>query len=76
MHFEQDDFQPIHGAANKGHLNIVQLLIDVYGIDPTVKAKVHIATNINVTGHVQKTTMSMLTMPSCICMSSTYSYLL
>ena len=36
----QDNFQPIHGASTKGHLNIVQLLIDVYGIDPTVKAKV------------------------------------
>lgn len=32
--------QPIHGAASHGHVHIVQLLIDVYKIDPTVKAKV------------------------------------
>ena len=38
----QDGFQPIHGAADKGHLNIVQLLIDVYGADPTAKANVSV----------------------------------
>ena len=53
MYFVQDNFQPIHGAATKGHLNIVQMLVDVYGIDLTVKAKVHIAMYINVTGHMQ-----------------------
>ena len=53
MYFVQDNFQPIHGAATKGHLNIVQMLVDVYGIDPTVKAKVHITMYINVTVHVQ-----------------------
>jgi len=38
--FVQDNIQPIHGAASHGHVDIVQLLIDVYGVDPTVKAKV------------------------------------
>ena len=47
----------------------MQMLIDVYRIDSTVKAKVHIAMYINVTGHVQKSTMSMLIMPSCIFIS-------
>lgn len=36
----KSEFQPIHGAATKGHLNILQLLVDVYGVDPT--AKVHV----------------------------------
>ena len=39
-YFVQGNFQPIHGAAITGHLNVVQLLIDVYGIDPTVKTMV------------------------------------
>jgi len=38
--FIQDDYQPIHGAACCGHVNIIWLLIDVYGIDATVKDKV------------------------------------
>ena len=38
----QNDHQPIHLAASKGHLSILQLLIDVYGISPTAKTKVHI----------------------------------
>ena len=44
MYFVQDNFQPIHGAAAKGHLNIVQMLVDVYRKDPMVKANVRIAT--------------------------------
>ena len=36
----QNNVQPIHAAASHGHVNIVQMLIDVYEIDPTVKAKV------------------------------------
>ena len=38
----QNNFQPIHGAATRGHLNIVQLLIDVYGVDPIAKSEVSI----------------------------------
>ena len=30
----------IHSAASKGHLNILQLLVDVYGVDPTATVKV------------------------------------
>ena len=44
MYFVQDNFQPIHDAATKGHLNIVQMLVDVYRIDPMVKANIRIAT--------------------------------
>ena len=36
----QGSLQPIHGAATKGHLNVVRLLIDTYGVDPTVKTDV------------------------------------
>ena len=36
----QDSIQPIHAAAITGHLNVLQLLIDVYGIDPAVTAVV------------------------------------
>ena len=36
----QNNVQPIHVAASHGHVDVVQLLIDVYKIDPTVKAKV------------------------------------
>ena len=38
----KSEFQPIHGAATKGHINILQLLVDVYGVDPTAKVNVHI----------------------------------
>ena len=38
----QDNLQPIHAAVTKGHLNVVQLFIDAYGIDPAVKSKVNI----------------------------------
>ena len=38
----QDNLQSIHGAATRGYLNVVQLLIDTYGIDPAVKSKVSI----------------------------------
>jgi len=41
LEFVQDNFQAIHSAATKGQLNIVQLLVDVYEIDPTAKDKVH-----------------------------------
>ena len=36
----QNNLQPVHGAAAKGHLNILQLLIDVYGVNPTATTKV------------------------------------
>ena len=36
----QGSLQPIHGAATTGHLNVVKLLIDTYGVDPTVKTYV------------------------------------
>jgi len=42
MYFVQDS-QPIHIAAANGHVNIVQLLIDAYGIDPTVKTGVRMS---------------------------------
>ena len=45
--FVQDNIQPIHGAASHGHVHIVQLLIDVYEVDPTVKAKVATYIHIN-----------------------------
>ena len=32
----------MHEAAAKGHLNILQLLIDVYGVDPTATTKVYL----------------------------------
>ena len=38
----QDNLQSIHGAATRGYLSVVQLLIDTYGIDPAVKSKVSI----------------------------------
>ena len=41
VYFLQENIQPIHAAAAAGKLNVVQLLIDVYGIDPTVKAMVN-----------------------------------
>ena len=37
----QHNFQPIHGAAAKGHLNILQLLVDVYDVDPTATTEVY-----------------------------------
>ena len=37
----QGNLQPIHAAVTKGHLNVVQLFIDAYGIDPAVKSKVN-----------------------------------
>ena len=37
----QTNFQPIHGAAAKGHLDILQLLIDVYGVNPTATTEVY-----------------------------------
>ena len=42
LYFMQGKFQPIHGAATQGHLNIVQTLIDTYKVDPTVKTKVSV----------------------------------
>ena len=36
----QNSLQPIHGAAAKGHLSILQLLIDVYGVSPTARTEV------------------------------------
>ena len=43
----QNKFQPIHGAATRGHLNIVQLLIDVYGVDPIAKSEVSMETYVH-----------------------------
>ena len=43
----QGSLQPIHAAATTGHLNVVQLLIDTYGVVPTVKTEVSIKSSTN-----------------------------
>ena len=36
----QDGFQPIHSACFKGHVNILRLLVEEYGVEPTTVLKV------------------------------------
>ena len=33
--------QPIHSAANDGHINVISVLVEKYGVDPQEKADVH-----------------------------------
>ena len=32
--------QPIHSAANDGHINVISVLVEKYGVDPQEKADV------------------------------------
>ena len=36
----QGGFQPIHSAATSGHIGLISILVEKYGVDPQVKAKV------------------------------------
>lgn len=36
----QDGFQPIHSACFKGHVNVLRLLVEVYGVEPITVLKV------------------------------------
>ena len=32
--------QPIHSAASSGHINVISILVEKYGVDPQEKADV------------------------------------
>ena len=36
----QGGIQPIHKAAVSGHIGLISVLVEKYGVDPQVKAKV------------------------------------
>ena len=39
--YMQGGMQPIHSAATSGHIDVISVLVEKYGVDPQEKAEVH-----------------------------------
>ena len=46
LHNIQNGIQPIHSACYGGHENVVKLLVEMCGVDPTVTMEVSRTSNI------------------------------